>query len=248
MFAGANLTPWEGGSCRPWWRLRVDAEVRHGIGFGWPARPRFPSRHPTPTRPGAWGGGSASYSCKAVGPPSTIYHYDGVMGWSTKPSGTLNFLFQVSCPGDSFCRAVGAGGVVVGWDGTNWVADTSNTTAILAGVSCPNTAYCKAVGDSGTIISFGVPDNTPTPTGTETETPTVTATATETGTATETPTATPTETATATATATSTATATETPSSTATETSTHTATATGTATETATATATVTQIPTASPP
>lgn len=189
---------------------------------------------------------SASYSCKAVGPPSTIYHYDGVMGWSTKPSTTLSFLHQVSCPGDSFCRAVGAGGVIVGWDGTNWVADTSNTTAQLLGVSCPNTEYCKAVGDSGTIISFGVAENTPTPTGTETETPTVTATGTETGTATETATATATTTDTATATATATASATDTASSTATQTATHTATATGTATDTVTATATVTQTPTAS--
>ncbi|HEY5946284.1 MAG TPA: PPC domain-containing protein, partial [Kofleriaceae bacterium] len=82
--------------------------------------------------------------------------------WLTMPSGSTADLNAVwgSDPNNVF--AVGAGGTILHFDGTQWSAMTSNTTATLFGVwgSAPNVVF--AVGAAGMIVRFNGTSWTPT--------------------------------------------------------------------------------------
>ena len=74
-------------------------------------------------------------------------------GWENPlPQGEL--LHAVSCVSATLCKAVGAMGTILSWDGTQWSADSSGTTVGLVGVSCPTSTFCKAVGGGGVILSW----------------------------------------------------------------------------------------------
>jgi len=67
-------------------------------------------------------------------------------------------LNSISCPTDSFCKAVGEGGVILSWNGSTWSADVTVGGEVFQSVACVSDTFCKAVGPSfnnpGSIISW----------------------------------------------------------------------------------------------
>ncbi|GAB4578128.1 MAG: hypothetical protein Fur0022_08610 [Anaerolineales bacterium] len=65
-------------------------------------------------------------------------------------------LYDIYCPTNTLCRAVGDRGTILVWTDTSatWTAETSETTTFLYGITCPTAILCKAVGLNGTILGM----------------------------------------------------------------------------------------------
>lgn len=74
-------------------------------------------------------------------------------GWCVEPSGTTANLYGIWGVGPLDVMAVGAGGVIVHWDGQSWSRQTTSSTQTLRSVTVPrgSTDYI-AVGFNGTIL------------------------------------------------------------------------------------------------
>jgi hypothetical protein len=94
-----------------------------------------------------------------AGRDGTILELDTLNGWwSFQTSGTTSSLYGMArAPAaiNGTLVAVGAGGTIVGYDGTKWTTETSGTTNTLFGVSkVPFLPVNYAVGAGGTILHY----------------------------------------------------------------------------------------------
>lgn len=103
---------------------------------------------------GAWYGTAVGY---IVGAGGTIIRF--VAGATTSTampmtSGTTATLRAVWGQNDTTAYAVGAGGVILRYDGASWTPQTSGTTRDLNGVWGLSNGEVYAVGQSGTILHY----------------------------------------------------------------------------------------------
>ncbi len=94
-----------------------------------------------------------------AGRDGTILELDTLNGWwSFQTSGTTSSLYGLARAPAAFngtLVAVGAGGTIVGYDGTKWSTETSGTTNTLFSVGkVPLLAADYAVGAGGTILHY----------------------------------------------------------------------------------------------
>jgi hypothetical protein len=91
----------------------------------------------------------------AVGDGGTIVAYAGAStGWQPQTSGTTNALKAVWGTSSSDVFAVGAGGIVLHFNGTSWSAQPSGTTQDLHGVWGASSSSVFAVGSGNTILHY----------------------------------------------------------------------------------------------
>lgn len=105
---------------------------------------------------GLWGNPTKEGEVWAVGGGGTALQRvaDG-SGWVSHPAGLPNDLSSISGVSSSDLWAVGAGGVILHWDGQAWQRDTTaGTTIPLAGVSSVNANEAWAVGAQGTLLQM----------------------------------------------------------------------------------------------
>lgn len=70
------------------------------------------------------------------------------------PNPSLRTINAVLRPNAAAGWAVGDNGVVLQWDGTNWIAGVSNTTEDLFSIHCESASDCWAVGGNGETIHW----------------------------------------------------------------------------------------------
>ena len=102
-------------------------------------------------------GGTAPVIKASPAPARYITQGDGSWFWQN-PLPLGNNLNSVSCPGTTYCFAVGDGGTIINTsDGVTWSQQNlpPNLTKLsdLRSISCPSTQVCYAVGTGGTIVA-----------------------------------------------------------------------------------------------
>ena len=108
--------------------------------------------------------GASNDAAAAIGTATT--NSNGPLRWGTptridQDGGSLK---SISCPTETFCRAVDLSGNMVQFDGTGWSRpkEINSTGYGLSGVSCPSVSFCVAVDWDGSAVVFdGVGWGTP---------------------------------------------------------------------------------------
>jgi hypothetical protein len=92
----------------------------------------------------------------AVGSGTILTSTDGMVGWTSRTSGTSKTLTGIAWNGSELV-VVGAGGAVLtSSDGTNCTSRISETSEFLSAVTWNGRRFV-AVGDAGTILLSGLP-------------------------------------------------------------------------------------------
>ena len=82
------------------------------------------------------------------------YQFDTTFYWKSIPSGQTANLFSSSVVDETHAWVVGAGGLIMFYDGTTWVEQESNTSNDLYCVDMVDASNGWAVGKGGTIRYF----------------------------------------------------------------------------------------------
>ena len=87
-----------------------------------------------------------------VGQSGTVLTSSDSISWTTRTSGTSNYLYGVSYLNEKFIAVGRSGTIITSSDGITWGTKSSGISTLLKEVSYGNGVYV-AVGTGGTIIS-----------------------------------------------------------------------------------------------